>query len=237
MPGDNPEIIFDRNELCTIPLNLTNVSSFSLDFMNHGSTALRVDTDGATVGTFVLAVDSNIQTLLWARSSWSMLGLAPNHGDFAFRGECDVAMSNLLAAHFRSGLTVTLDDLGQGCVDLMSLKDVRVGSSHAFSAPEDLSFSESLVNLTLVFGHGTADNRTVEFLMPKVAFDVWFCALDGFVRAVRTFNRSYYDRRILWLQEQYLRGFSDFIQFRQPTPGEAIKVFNIQRFCQIFLLA
>src|SRR6218665_137893 len=227
---DMHQVVSRENDLCTIPLNLANISLFALDCMNHGSTVIRLDSDGSSLGAFILSIDTNVQTLLWTRSSWSSLGrVISSNADFAFKGECDAATSALLAMHYRIGLPVTVEESGQGCVDLMALKDVRVGwsgSADGSSSSDEAQWpSEKLLSLVLVFGAGIADNRTVEFLMPSSQLNIWHQGLESFVQAVRLFNRSNFNRRVLWLQDQYLRGFSDTARCKGPTPADAIKVF------------
>jgi hypothetical protein len=80
--------------------------------------------------------------------------------------------------------------------------------------------------LTLLFGVGTTDNRTVEFVAPPRVVQIWQRGLSRLVSAWRAKWRrgGDVDFRVQWLQEQYLQLYFENGRCHGPTPAEAIRV-------------
>lgn len=96
------------------------------------------------------------------------------------------------------------------------------------------SISRSSNCLSLLFGIGMADNRTVEFVAPVNSARIWQRGLSRLLAAGSNSGtvvrgrwwrrRGDVDLRINWLQEQYLQLYFESGRCHGPTAAEAIRV-------------
>lgn len=114
-------------------------------------------------------------------------------------------------------------------LNVHGLSGVATSGTSAAAAGLQHSFTgcvKTNVCLTLLFGVGTTDNRTVEFIVPPRVAQIWQRGLTHLVNTARAMWRrgGDVDLRVQWLQEQYLQLYFDTGRCHGPTPAEAIKV-------------
>lgn len=168
--------------------------------------------------------------------------------------DSDLRITSALIYRYQQQLPYRVEDFDDGFVDLAVVKDVYfrtpasppldslvAGASYPADPTKQLSSAMAASSLaasasarrsrtcsiTLLFGVGMADNRTIEFAAPEGVAAIWRRGLTRLVlerRARRIRHGPDDDLRVRWLQEQYLQLYFDSGRCRAPTSADAIRV-------------
>ncbi|XP_038070793.1 uncharacterized protein LOC119739790 isoform X2 [Patiria miniata] len=198
-----------------IPHHLLERDIHLLQCMHHGTTAIHWDEEKSALCQ--LRLDPTNSLLVWSKTS-------PAGED------TESSLESVLSSKYSSG-TVIANGLEEGYLDLMSAKDVFLGDQEvdfgAMSKRHNLpGLSPSENAFTVLYGGGIADNRLLHFVAPKKTVLLWAYGLQALIRAIRKHRMFNADRRIVWLQREYLNLFFEDGKCVGPTPLEAIKVFG-----------
>ena len=226
----------------SLPSYISDILLDDLQLMQFGTTVLHFQHEGSElqITPVVLGIDRYCRTLFWVKPSWSLPGFnmdTPLNSDYIYKGDIDFCMTPSLFAHMQSGVRIHISEIGEGFIDLETLLEVRkskldykennlnrTDSKEVFSQTEDC--------LTLSFGIGITDNRTIEFLMPRQVFNVWYHGLCRVVSSVILSKKRNHDPRIKWLSDVFMSlSQLDSRRYVGPTTLEAIKVCNFFFIC------
>ncbi|XP_077870240.1 1-phosphatidylinositol 4,5-bisphosphate phosphodiesterase epsilon-1-like [Saccoglossus kowalevskii] len=123
------------------------------------------------------------------------------------------------------------DGLEEGYIDLTFAKDVFMGCEevdlHTVSRRHTLSDLHRTDHcFSILYGANIAENKLVHFVAPKCISALWYHGLKKLIKANLNQQKHFADRRIQWLQKEYLRLFYDSGGNIGPNPTDAIKVFG-----------
>nr|XP_006812527.1 PREDICTED: uncharacterized protein LOC102809018 [Saccoglossus kowalevskii] len=120
------------------------------------------------------------------------------------------------------------DGLEEGYIDLTFAKDVFMGCEevdlHTVSRRHTLSDLHRTDHcFSILYGANIAENKLVHFVAPKCISALWYHGLKKLIKANLNQQKHFADRRIQWLQKEYLRLFYDSGGNIGPNPTDAIK--------------
>ena len=211
--------------------------------MHVGTTAVRLDFGTSHSAICHLKLENDNRTLSWTKPNWSALkGTAATSShivpDYVFKGEKDNQVSQALSSRYQSGLSVSFrEELEEGYLDLLILKDVSLGESSMDSSLVARRHSLGDISkdkhcLTLLFGSNMSENRILEFVFPARLARHWYRGIRSLLHGVQLQRSRQTDRRINWLREQYLHLYFEDDKCQGPNPADAIRVS-----CFVFLSA
>ncbi|XP_033632686.1 uncharacterized protein LOC117294412 isoform X1 [Asterias rubens] len=186
-----------------------------LQCMHHGTTAVHWDEDKSTMCQ--LRLDPTNSLLVWSKVSFN--------GD-----DSDSSLESVLCNKYNSNIMIS-NGFEEGYLDLMSAKDVFLGDQEvdcsSIAKRHNLSgITQGENSFAVLYGGGIVDNRLLHFVGPSRTVSLWAYGLRALIRAIRKQRLLTTDRRIMWLQREYLNSFFEFGKCVGPTPLEAIKVFG-----------
>ncbi|RWS03101.1 1-phosphatidylinositol-4:5-bisphosphate phosphodiesterase epsilon-1-like protein, partial [Dinothrombium tinctorium] len=214
-----------------IPINSESIDLQYTQTMHHGSTVIHFEEDtGRSICVFLKLEMSN-GLLAWCKPSWSGLKTSTNSAiDYNLAIDIeDTILPSIIMKHECKEAAVT--GLDEGYVDLLYVKEVYYRNANVdysvicrryglqASEMEDRCF------VSLLYGTNLSDNRTVQFIMPRILAIIWSEGLKTVCQHLRK-QKNLIDQRILWLKNKYLQLYYDNGVCVGPTPAEAIKVFG-----------
>ena len=166
-----------------------------------------------------LRLDPTNSLLVWSKVS--------ANGD-----DSDSSLESVLCNKYNSNIMIS-NGFEEGYLDLMSAKDVFLGDQEvdcsSIAKRHNLSgITQGENSFAVLYGGGIVDNRLLHFVGPSRTVSLWAYGLRALIRAIRKQRLLTTDRRIMWLQREYLNSFFEFGKCVGPTPLEAIKVSSIQ---------
>ncbi|XP_022086672.1 uncharacterized protein LOC110977130 isoform X2 [Acanthaster planci] len=201
-----------------IPHHLLERDLHRLQCMHHGTTLVHWDDEGKSA-LCTLRLDPSNSLLVWSRT-------CPTGGG----EDSESSLEAVLGGKYSSSTTIA-SGLEEGYLDLMSAKDVFLGDQEVDLAPiakrhnlPGLSQAEN--SFAVLYGGSIADNRLLHFVAPNRTVLLWAYGLQALIRAIRHYRLYTADRRILWLQREYLNLFYEDGKCIGPTPLEAMKIFG-----------
>jgi phosphatidylinositol phospholipase C epsilon len=218
-----------------IPIKTCAIRFNDLMFMHNGSTTVRLDQGTSHSVLCFLRLEGDNRTLSWTKPWWSALkGTAATSShtvpDYTFKDEEDSWISPALLTRYQTGLSISFrEELDEGHLDLLSLKDVQLGEPSLDSSLIARRHSMGEISrgsqcLILLFGSNIAENRILEFVFPPFLAQNWYRGLQSLLTGVQILKNKQTDRRINWLKEQYLHLYFDDDRCQGPTPAQAIRV-------------
>ncbi|XP_077992111.1 1-phosphatidylinositol 4,5-bisphosphate phosphodiesterase epsilon-1-like [Glandiceps talaboti] len=200
-----------KHRIQMICAKLSNLDSYSLHMMYRGTLCVHWTQDNERSTVCFLNLEQCNSILQWTK---------PGTG---------ISMA-LVNKYQRTGVMLQ-DGLEEGYIDLTFAKDVFIGCEEADLQTISRRHSLSDLNhkdhcISILYGASISENRLLHFVAPTCTARLWYRGLKALVDANRKQQKCFPDRRIQWLQKQYLTLFYEQWKCIGPSPTDAIKVFG-----------
>lgn len=218
-----------------IPFDPQMIDYHVLQVMHHGTTIIHYEEDSGRSSVVYLKLEQSNSMIVWCKPFWSTTFRSSNNTPQDYQLSYDIEDFILPGISLKyETKEPALIGLEEGFLDLMYLKDVfirsasadlpMIGRRHGFI---DSIFADPNNNysIKLLFGQNLSDNRTTEFIAPKMTLSIWTEGLRSILKLLQNQKRLT-DQRISWLKEKYLQAYYEESVCKGPTPAEAIRMFG-----------
>ncbi|XP_055588696.1 1-phosphatidylinositol 4,5-bisphosphate phosphodiesterase epsilon-1-like [Uranotaenia lowii] len=211
-----------------------NVDHHLLQILHHGTTAVLWEPEiPADRSTYVyLRLERSCASISWQRTSWRRV---KSHYDYTFNQNPEESIPCRFASRFASANDIEsqCQNLEEGMLDLVTVKDISMGSRNHEYDPEILAagkrFGLTHVEccVSLLYGGSASENRILCILCPPMLCRTWYVGLYWMLRGFRR-QHCLIDRSMLWLKELYIQLYFQEGVCAEPTVADAIKSFGGQ---------